>query len=321
MAKKSKQVQQANVARRAAEEEAERVRRSGSSRRAEASSRNRREQRKAEYDKQQRQWFWTKIGLAAFALIVIGVIGFRAWGWYEEWRVTKDVDVYFGATDFVATHNNEEPIMYEQIPPVGGFHRNTWQNCGYYDTYIENEYGVHALEHGAVWITYDPNLPQDEIDVLKAKADEQFILVSPYPGMDAPVVASVWGKQIKLDGVNDDRLDPFISHYKKNVNNSPEPYGICWSGVSATTDKVPQQEPLVMAEGADPVGGLPASYATATAAALNPQAPTVPAATSPESTPAASGTPDPDALPVGTPVAGGTPVASPGSTPTGTPES
>lgn len=336
MAKKSKQVQQANAAQRAAEEESG-AQRSGSSRRADASSRNRREQRKAEYEKQQRQWFWTKIGLAAFAVIVVGVFAVRGWGWYEEWRVTKDVDVYFGATDFVATHNNDEPILYEQIPPVGGFHRNTWQNCGYYDKYIENEYGVHALEHGAVWITYDPDLPQDDIDVLKAKAEEQFILVSPYPGMDAPVVASVWGKQIKLDGVNDDRLDPFISHYKKNVSNSPEPYGICWSGVSVTTDTVPQQEPLVLTEGSDPVGGLPVSYATATAAALNPRTPEVPAATSPESTtaasgtpnaavttngtPIASGTPDPDAPPIGTPVAGATPVASPGSTPLATPES
>jgi hypothetical protein len=321
MAKKSKQVQQANAAQRAAEEEAENVKRSGSSRRADATSRNRREQRKQEYEKQQRQWFWTKIGLAAFAVIVVSVIAFRGWGWYEEWRVTRDVDVYFGATDFVATHNNEEPILYEQIPPVGGFHRNTWQNCGYYDTYIENEYGVHALEHGAVWITYDPDLPEDDIAVLRSKADEQFVLVSPYPGMDAPVVASVWGKQIKLDGANDDRLDPFIAHYKKNVNNSPEPYGICWSGVSATTDKVPQQEPLVLAEGSEPVGGLPISYATATAAALNPvvPTPTVPAESTPESTPVSGGTPDPGATPVGTPAAGSTPVASPGLTPVATP--
>lgn len=299
MAKKSRQVQQANAAQRADEEAG----RTSARRRTDSASRNRREQRQQEYEKQQRQWFWTKIGLAAFAVLVLGFFAYRAWGWYEEWQVTKDVDSYFSATDFVATHNNEEPILYEQIPPVGGFHRNTWQNCGFYDAYIENEYGVHALEHGAVWITYDPNLPEEDIAVLRGKAEEQFVLVSPYPGMDAPVVVSVWGKQLKLDGANDDRLDPFISHYKKNVNNSPEPFGICWSGVSATTDKVPQQEPLVLAEGADPVGGIPASAATATAAALNPPVPT-------PTVPAES-----------TPVAAASPVATPESTPIATPAS
>jgi len=271
-------------------------------RRAETSSRTRRDQRLAEYQKQQRQWFWTKIALAAFALVLVGFAGWKAWEWYERWQVTKDVDNYFSATDFVATHNDAEPILYEQIPPVGGYHRNAWQNCGFYSEYINNENGVHALEHGAVWITYDPNLPQEDIDFLENKAEEQFVLVSPYPGMDHPVVASVWGKQIKLDGVDDSRLDPFIQQYKKNVNNSPEPYGICWSGVSATTDTVPQQDPYIRPPGSDPVGGIPASFATATAAALNPQA----------STPETTGTP-----PVGVATPGASPGASPAASPVG----
>jgi hypothetical protein len=268
-------------------------------RRAESSSRTRRDQRQVEYEKQQRQWFWTKIALVALAVVFIGFGGWKAWEWYERWQVTQDVDSYFGATDFVATHNDAEPILYEQIPPVGGYHRNAWQNCGFYSDYINNENGVHALEHGAVWITYDPNLPQEDIDFLESRAEEQFLLVSPYPGMDHPVVASVWGKQIKLDGVRDSRLDPFIQQYKKNVNNSPEPYGICWSGVSATTDTVPQQEPYMRPEGSDPVGGIPASFATATAEALNPQAST------PET--------------IGTPPVVATPGASPGSDPEGSP--
>lgn len=290
-----------------------------SARRRESAARTRRDQRQQEYDKQQKQWFWTKIGLIAFGAIMVGVIGWNLWGRYEEWQVTRDVEVYFAATDFVATHNNDEPILYEQIPPVGGYHRNAWQNCGYYGSYIENEYGVHALEHGAVWITYDPNLPEEDIEVLKSKAEEQYILVSPYPGMDAPVVASVWGKQLKLDGVNDDRLDPFISYYKKNVNNSPEPYGICWSGISATTDEVPQQEPYIRPADSDPVGGIPASTATAIAAGES-GITSSPEATEPVSTEAAAaGTPPPDASPAATP--GATPVATPTASPEATPAS
>lgn len=288
MAKKSKQVQVASAANRVAKSEPGTT---GPARRAQRRPdlvRQRKDQRKQQFDNQQRQWLYTKIALGALAVVFAGVGIWFAWQRIEEWRVTRDVDAYFSADDFVGAHLDSDPILYEQIPPTGGVHRGLWQNCGYYDTFIANENGVHSLEHGAVWITYDPDLPRDEIDVLESKAEEQFVLVSPYPGMDAPVVASVWGKQILLDGVNDDRLDPFIRQYKKNVGNSPEPNGICWSGVSITTDTVPQQAPYIRTEGSEPVGGISVAAATQTAEALNPSlaTPAASPAATPQGTPA-----------------------------------
>jgi hypothetical protein len=41
---------------------------------------------------------------------------------------------------------------------------------------------VHSLEHGAVWITYDPALPEAEIDALKDRLDENYTLLSPFEG-------------------------------------------------------------------------------------------------------------------------------------------
>ncbi len=312
MAKKSKQVQQASAAAKAASKDAP----AGSATSSTTSaSKSRREARKQEYDKQQKQWLYTKIALGAVAAILVGALAWGAWGQYQEWRVTKDVTTYFTVDEFVGQHYEDGPILYEQIPPVGGTHRGLWQNCGFYADYIDNTRGVHALEHGAVWITYDPDLPQDQIDHLKSLTDQQFILVSPYPGMDAPVIASVWGKQIKLDGAFDDRLDPFISKYRKNPDNSPEPNGICWSGVSATTDEIPQQDPYVQADpNAAPIGAITAVDATATAQAQNP------AAATPTEAPATTGGGTPAASPAATPAAspGSTPVASPEATPAGT---
>jgi len=291
MAKKSKQVQQAASATQASGTKAAQL---GPARRAARrpdAVRMRKDQRKQQFEKQQRQWLYTKIGIGAVAAIVIGALAWGAWGQFQEWRVTRDVEAYFGADDFVGQHNNNEPILYEQVPPTGGWHRPVWQNCGFYSEYIENERGVHSLEHGAVWITYDPDLPQDQIDTLREKAESSSkVLVSPYPGLPSPVVASVWGKQLELDGANDDRLDPFISQYVNNPGNTPEIGGICWSGISATTDEVPQQEPYVRVEGSDPIGGITVPNATATAQALNPSLATPGAtpAASPEATPAAS---------------------------------
>ncbi len=259
--------------------------------------RQRKEARRIQYEKQQRQWRLTKIAIGVVALAVLVALAFGGFRQFQQWQVSRDVDTYFGASDFVGQHVDDEPILYEQVPPTGGVHRNAWQNCGFYSEFINNENGVHALEHGAVWITYDPNLPQDQIDTLASKAEQDYILVSPYPGMDAPVVASVWGKQLKLDSANDSRLDAFIREYRKNPDNSPEPFGICYGGISATTDQVPQQEPYVRADpNSAPIGGIKASDATATAQASQP-------GVSPSGTPGATPVASPVAVPAATPAA------------------
>jgi len=39
-------------------------------------------------------------------------------------------------------------------PPSGGDHNPVWLTCGAYSQQPPDEYAVHSLEHGAVWITY-----------------------------------------------------------------------------------------------------------------------------------------------------------------------
>src|SRR4051812_34604742 len=73
-------------------------------------------------------------------------------------------------------------IEYPQQPPVGGPHNPVWQDCGFYDAPVGNEHAVHSLEHGAVWVTYDPDLPSAQVARLQAlAAEELYLLVSPYP--------------------------------------------------------------------------------------------------------------------------------------------
>jgi hypothetical protein len=95
-----------------------------------------------------------------------------------------------------AGNHTEADVDYEQNPPVGGAHNPVWQNCGYYDQPVRDENAVHSLEHGAVWITYSPDLPQDQVDHLREIAEnETYVLVSPRDDLPSPVVASAWGKQ------------------------------------------------------------------------------------------------------------------------------
>jgi hypothetical protein len=122
-------------------------------------------------------------------------------------------------------------VNYEQNPPVGGPHNPVWQNCGYYDQPVRDENAVHSLEHGAVWITYSPDLPQDQVEHLRDIAEnETFVLVSPRDGLPSPVVASAWGKQLRLDNAEDSNLERFIGAYEQGPQ-TPEKGAVCTGGI------------------------------------------------------------------------------------------
>jgi hypothetical protein len=130
-----------------------------------------------------------------------------------------------------ANVHTEGDVDYAQSPPVGGEHNPIWQNCGFYTEPVRDENAVHSLEHGAVWITYSSDLPQDEIVRLRDLAQSQtYLLVSPYPRLDFPVVASAWGKQLSLESAEDPALERFISTYNQGPQ-TPEPGAACTGGV------------------------------------------------------------------------------------------
>ncbi|HEX5991183.1 MAG TPA: DUF3105 domain-containing protein [Thermomicrobiales bacterium] len=130
-----------------------------------------------------------------------------------------------------ATHTTD-PVDYPQEPPAGGPHDPSWQKCAVYDAPVRNENAVHSQEHGAVWITYQPDLPESDREILAELAEGQlYVLISPYPELEDPVVASAWGAQLRVDDVNDPRLQAFIDRY---AGNGPEPGATCDSGVETT---------------------------------------------------------------------------------------
>jgi hypothetical protein len=130
-----------------------------------------------------------------------------------------------------ATHTTD-PVDYPQDPPVGGPHDPSWQKCAVYDAPLRPENAVHSMEHGAVWITYQPDLPESDREVLAKLAKRQrSLLISPYPGLEDPVVASAWGAQLRLDNVHDPRLQAFIDRY---AGIGPERGATCDSGVETT---------------------------------------------------------------------------------------
>ena len=138
-----------------------------------------------------------------------------------------------GVESFAIPSRNhvEGTVSYPQTPPVGGDHNPVWQNCGFYSSPVRNENAVHSMEHGAVWITYQPDLPSDQVEVLRNLAhDNTYVLVSPFPDSPAPVVASAWGKQLQLDSANDPRLEQFVSAFREGPQ-APERGAPCTNGI------------------------------------------------------------------------------------------
>jgi hypothetical protein len=135
------------------------------------------------------------------------------------------------------------PVTYSVTPPVGGDHNATWMNCGVYSQAVPNERAVHNLEHGAIWITYAPSLPQSDLSQLRALFARQTVLnpsgqggsrymdLTPYPGLSSPIVVSAWGFQLRLTSATDPRLQQFIDKFRVSQQYSPEYGAPCTGGV------------------------------------------------------------------------------------------
>ncbi len=182
------------------------------------------EMRKAQQAKERRSRVILITAVATVILLIAGVVGFTVWRDVST-RPTLDAVKTFTVT---RAHTTAD-VTYAQTPPVGGDHNPTWLNCGVYPKAVPDELAVHSLEHGAVWVTYRPDLPAAQVATLTEELPDTYIVVSPHDGLPSPVVASAWGAQLALTGVDDPRLEEFVTKYRQGPQ-TPEPGAACTGG-------------------------------------------------------------------------------------------
>ncbi|WP_051392805.1 DUF3105 domain-containing protein [Glycomyces arizonensis] len=132
------------------------------------------------------------------------------------------------------------PPVYELAPPVAGNHLSVWQTCNgsVYDGPITDGNAVHSMEHGAVWLTYDPELVDEaQIAALAAKIEgRDYSLMSPYPGQGVAVSLQSWGNQYQTDDPADPNIDAYLDTYILNEAFNPEAMATCSGGNSALAE-------------------------------------------------------------------------------------
>lgn len=126
-------------------------------------------------------------------------------------------------------------VKYDMNPPIGGNHSPYWAECDgtVYTHQIANENAVHMLEHGAVWITYDPtkisgsalSTLQDDVRGVDGMA------LTPYADLykddNASITLQAWDYQLRVNSADDPRIGQFIDTFRQNPATTPEAGGIC----------------------------------------------------------------------------------------------
>ncbi|GAB3277008.1 DUF3105 domain-containing protein [Parasphingorhabdus pacifica] len=206
---------------------------------------------------QQRSIPWVSIAGVTVVLLVAGVIFGYAGMRYMDNKEVREAQAAAeeAAAEFQPSPENPDPskdipgvetaqyegqqhvqpgqrVAYDKTPPFGGPHDGVWADCTgvAYPEPVRTENMVHSLEHGAVWITYNPDkVNEEQIERINARVEgKPYTMSSPFPGMDSPISVQSWGHQLKVERADDERIDQFITALRQNENGVyPEIGGSC----------------------------------------------------------------------------------------------
>jgi len=122
-------------------------------------------------------------------------------------------------------------VDYTESPPVGGPHDAFWADCTgtVYDADIRHENAVHSMEHGATWITYNPDTISDEdLSTLEDLVNgHSGLLLSPYEGLGSTISLQSWNHQLAVDSASDERVEQYVDFMTFNDDFYPEIGATC----------------------------------------------------------------------------------------------
>ena len=161
-------------------------------------------------------------------IIFIVVLGLIVWAIYalvqsglpEGEDFSKGISVLPDASHVSSISN----VEYNSNPPTSGPHYDTPARQGFRENIIDDGNLIHSIEHGLIWISYNPRIGE-EAEKLRDVASE-FTVITQREANDEDIVIASWGR---LDAFNledgsideDDlqRINDFVLRY---YNKGPE---------------------------------------------------------------------------------------------------
>ncbi len=144
---------------------------------------------------------------------------------------TVPAGTYKASQHVTSTQRVAYDSLAENLPPTGGPHDGIWAACNgaVYTAAVRNENMVHPLEHGAVWIAYNPDtIDAGDLDILTNLVNGQpYLMLSPYPNMAAKISLQAWEHRLQVDSASDERIMQFITALRQNTSVYPEIGATC----------------------------------------------------------------------------------------------
>ena len=181
----------------------------------------RREERQAMQKMQQQKVARQKMTKWIIGLLVIALIGYGLYLLISKTTTPRPGESFAiqGRAHIPIGSSYEE---YNSNPPTSGSHYAQTTAWGVYQNELKDENVIHSLEHGGIWISYQPDIEETIKEELEAigKKYSGSVVVSPRSANDSPIALASWGRLEKLMTFEEARIVEFI---KRNKNKSPEP--------------------------------------------------------------------------------------------------
>lgn len=176
------------------------------------------EQRRATMDKTKKSLMRYGLWIAIIAVVGYGLflLARTAGPDGEDFSVKYDIQ----GRNHIA--NGTEHPPYNSNPPSSGWHYASPARGGFYDEPLPDEQVIHNLEHGDIWIAYNPDISDETKKVLKSFAG-RYAVVSPRSENEGDISLVAWGRvdtfNAENGAVDEERIRDFISRYD---NRGPE---------------------------------------------------------------------------------------------------
>ncbi len=142
--------------------------------------------------------------------------------WYSQRRARNLPGEFIAdqGREHITTTNHP---VYNSNPPTSGPHFPQPAEWGSYKEELADENLIHSLEHGGVWISYKPGIPEEISKKLEGfyKKWGRKVIVAPRSKNDSDIALAAWNRldKFNVSEYSDERVENFIKAFR---NKGPE---------------------------------------------------------------------------------------------------